>query len=291
MSSINNSINAPTPFSVSNGGTGASTLTSHGILIGNGTSAITAISPVATGEVLISNGTGNAPIFSSTPSVSSLTVSSYVSTGTLASTGNLQLQVGPNNSVELNSGYSDVVPLKFFSNNETNWVALQVATGITSNTTFTLPTAVPSEANAPLVSDTSGILSFGTTVGLGVASTTTGKIKFYNAVNTNTTTLESTAPSTASITFTLPGSLPLQANTPIVSDTAGNLTAGTSLSIGAPGGVTGNSLFYNVNNSNYVGFSAGTTTSSVIWTLPTADGTAGQILSTNGAGVLSWINH
>ena len=43
------------------------------------------------------------------------------------------------------------------------------------------------------------------------------------------------------------------------------------------------------NGTNYVGFKASDSiASNVIWTLPAADGTAGQVLSTNASGVLSW---
>lgn len=42
-------------------------------------------------------------------------------------------------------------------------------------------------------------------------------------------------------------------------------------------------------SSNYVGFKAPVTvTANRIWTLPSADGTNGQVLSTNGSGTLSW---
>jgi hypothetical protein len=42
-------------------------------------------------------------------------------------------------------------------------------------------------------------------------------------------------------------------------------------------------------SSHYVGFkSPATITSNRIWTLPAADGTTGQMLSTNGSGTLSW---
>ena len=42
-------------------------------------------------------------------------------------------------------------------------------------------------------------------------------------------------------------------------------------------------------SSHYVGFkSPGTVTTNRIWTLPATDGTAGQALSTNGSGTLSW---
>ena len=55
-----------TTIAVANGGTGVTTLTSNGVLIGNGTSAITTVVPSTNGNVLTSNGTN---WVSSTPSV------------------------------------------------------------------------------------------------------------------------------------------------------------------------------------------------------------------------------
>lgn len=47
--------------------------------------------------------------------------------------------------------------------------------------------------------------------------------------------------------------------------------------------------FYNTANTRFVGFSApDSIPADRIWILPSADGTAGQFLRTNGAGVLSW---
>lgn len=47
--------------------------------------------------------------------------------------------------------------------------------------------------------------------------------------------------------------------------------------------------FADSDSSNYVGFQApATVASNVLWTLPTADGTTGQALTTDGAGALSW---
>ena len=56
-----------TAIAVANGGTGATTLSANGILIGNGTSAVTTVGPSTNGNVLTSNGTN---WISSTPSVS-----------------------------------------------------------------------------------------------------------------------------------------------------------------------------------------------------------------------------
>jgi hypothetical protein len=49
--------------------------------------------------------------------------------------------------------------------------------------------------------------------------------------------------------------------------------------------------FYDTGSSNYVGFEAPALTANQIWVLPSADGTNGQILSTNGAGTLSWTDN
>lgn len=47
--------------------------------------------------------------------------------------------------------------------------------------------------------------------------------------------------------------------------------------------------FADADSSNWVAFKAPTTVSAnVTWTLPAADGTSGQVLSTNGSGTLSW---
>ena len=56
-----------TTIAVANGGTGATSLTANGVLIGNATSAVTTVAPSSNGNVLTSNGTS---WISSTPSVS-----------------------------------------------------------------------------------------------------------------------------------------------------------------------------------------------------------------------------
>lgn len=56
-----------------------------------------------------------------------------------------------------------------------------------------------------------------------------------------------------------------------------NIMAGTELK------------FRDSDSSNYVSFKgASTIASDIVWTLPSADGTSGQVLSTNGSGTLSW---
>jgi hypothetical protein len=60
---------------------------------------------------------------------------------------------------------------------------------------------------------------------------------------------------------------------------------GTNVQIGA----TGSLRFADTDSSNYVAFkSPGTVSANVTWTLPSADGTSNQVLTTNGSGTLSW---
>ena len=52
---------------------------------------------------------------------------------------------------------------------------------------------------------------------------------------------------------------------------------------------TGELKLYDSDDSNYVSFkSAGTVSSNVAWVLPSAAGSSGQALTTNGSGTLSW---
>jgi len=60
---------------------------------------------------------------------------------------------------------------------------------------------------------------------------------------------------------------------------------GTNVQIGATGALR----FADTDSSNYVAFkSPGTVSANVTWTLPSADGTSNQVLTTDGSGTLSW---
>ncbi len=78
---------------------------------------------------------------------------------------------------------------------------------------------------------------------------------------------------------------------------ADNITASNYLPL-AGGTLTGNLTLNaqsdlrlaDTDSSNYVGFqSPSTVSANILWTLPSADGTSGQILSTDGSGTLSWV--
>jgi hypothetical protein len=58
----------------------------------------------------------------------------------------------------------------------------------------------------------------------------------------------------------------------------------TSLSLAA----AAETRYYNAGGTFYVGFKGGNAAANKIWTLPLADGSANQVLSTDGSGTLSW---
>ena len=56
-------------------------------------------------------------------------------------------------------------------------------------------------------------------------------------------------------------------------------------------GSHGELRFGGSNRNDYVGFKAGTAPTKIVWELPNADGSSGQVLSTDGSKVLSWVTN
>jgi len=77
--------NATGTLAVNRGGTGAATFTDGGVLLGSGTSAITATAVLGDGEILIGDGSGD-PVALDVGSASSITVLGTVATGTWQAT-------------------------------------------------------------------------------------------------------------------------------------------------------------------------------------------------------------
>ena len=203
----------------------------------------------------------------------------------------------------------------------TNVTGLPISTGVdglgTGVATFL---ATPSSANlaAAVTGETgSGALVFATsptlvTPNIGVASGTslilTGDLTvqgttttidsttiaiqnafvFEGTANDFETTLQVTDP-TADRTLTLPDAtdtLVGRATTDTLTNkTLGSAVATTALTLNA----TAELRLADTDSSHYVGFKApGTVSANKIWTLPAADGTAGQVLSTDGSGTFSF---
>jgi hypothetical protein len=98
---------------VANGGTGATTLTSKAVVIGNGTSAVSGVSPSTSGNVLASNGTDWA-----STALSSLAVfgKSLATDGYQKLPGGLIMQWGVATSVPLSSTKTVTLPIAFPTN-------------------------------------------------------------------------------------------------------------------------------------------------------------------------------
>ena len=121
-----------------------------------------------------------------------------------------------------------------------------------------------------------------------------GTITFNNVTNETTVGEDS-----GTITIGLPATVQLTTGLTVGGDTATTNTATQTLTnktLTSPTVTTAITLnaqadlkFADADSSHYVAFQApNTVASNVLWTLPGADGTEDQVLSTNGSGTLAW---
>jgi len=125
---------------------------------------------------------------------------------------------------------------------------------------------------------------------------TVGDVTVANLGLLSAATAASTYAPIASPTFTGTVTIPTGASI------SGYLTTSTASSTYVPltgGTLTGNVTlngqsdlrFADLDSSNWVAFQApASVLTNVTWTLPSADGTSGQLLQTNGSGTLSWVS-
>jgi len=137
--------------------------------------------------------------------------------------------------------------------------------------------------SAATIADTTGDITAGKYNGLTV-STTTGTFTLTNGKTfavQNTVTLAGTD----STTMTFPATTTTLAGLGIAQTFTADQTIAGNLTMNGQGDVR----FADADSSNWVAFQgASTIASNVTWTLPSADGTSGQVLQTNGTGTLSW---
>jgi hypothetical protein len=137
---------------------------------------------------------------------------------------------------------------------------IAIANGGTGQTTAS------AAANALLPSQTDNSGKYLTTDGSGTLSW--GTVSGYSAPTLGSTSIASGATVTTISGLTLSSAI-----------------ATTALTLNA----TAELRLADTDSSNYVGFkSPGTVAANKVWTLPAADGTAGQVLSTDGSATLSW---
>jgi hypothetical protein len=273
----------------------------------------------------------------------SVTGGSLLVTGNVTHTGNATTDL-KGYPLEVGSGTRE---LRFYEANNTNYVALKAASGVSSNVTWTLPDADATVSGYALVSDAAGTLSWasagdeqvystginstalpgegtvyvvlkGNSVGSGVAYSTgslyyTAASNYLNAVGLSGTTITGDTGNIGTGNFVLAKGTTISGTT--ITGQTGNFniaTIGTNLN--SNGGstlkktttITGflgllqfkdNSdsdttevRFYQGNSANYVAFRAPTTLdgSNTTFRLPSGDSTSGDVLTTDGAGKLSF---
>ena len=101
-----------------------------------------------------------------------------------------------------------------------------------------------------------------------------------------------TTDGTGTLSWTTASGAPGGSNTQIQFNNSGSLGGSSNLTwdgINVQIGATGELRLADTDSSNYIALkSPATVATNVTYTLPTADGTNGQVLTTNGSGVTSW---
>lgn len=288
--------------SSSTGTVAVSAINGFGISTLNSTNAIT-VTEASTFYIQPPAATGNTTITTAYGLISTgrIKASDFVGTvgATTASTGafttlsaSTSVSFSPSGAITLNPTTAGTI-------NNMSIGATTATTGrfttITSTiATGTAPFTVASTTQvANLNAATAGTATKSTNLVGGNGTTLLGSIPYQSAADTTTLLSPNTTTTNkflAQVGDGTNGMAPMwQAITTLDNVMIGSATANTgnftTLTVKA-----GNELrLADTDSSNYVGFkSPGTVSANKVWTLPSTDGTSGQVLSTDGAATLSW---
>jgi len=225
--------------------------------------------------IKFSNGTAPVTLGSGGSGISSLTVGSNltaggVAGGTLSAAGTIDLKT---------SGVTPGTYAKVTVNDR----------GLVTGSTTLAEADIPTLSTAGKVS--ASAINTGT-MGGNASINTTGAITTTNTVTSNnisTNAIYSPAingGSTASANLTLDSTSHATKGNVLINPTNGNVGIGTA-SPGAKLDVKG-AIRLSGSTSGYTGFQPAAAAGSTVWTLPAADGSGGQVLTTDGSGILSW---
>jgi hypothetical protein len=285
-------------------GTGFSTYLASPPAIGSSTANTGAFTTLSASSTV--SGTGFSNYLASPPAIGSSAANTGAFTtlsasSTVSGTGFSNYLASPPaiGSTAQNTGY--FTGLRVYGSSS-GYVGFQGAAAAGS-TTYTLPSA-DGTAGYALVTHGSGTLSWSTVGGTPGGSTT--QVQFNNAgvfAGSANLTFDGTTLTAANFTDSS-----LTSGRVTYASTGGNLVDSSNLTFngttltaaglagpltGTVGATTQNTGYFTTlrmygSSSGYVGFQGAAAAGSTTYTLPAADGTSGQVLSTNGSGTLSW---
>lgn len=187
------------------------------------------------------------------------------------------------------------------TDNGSNYVALKAANTLASNLTFTLP-ATDGTSGQVMSTNGAGQLSF-TSVSLasplavGGSNTAGAEIRLPEDTDNGSNYVALKAPDNLATTFTLTLPTADGTNGQLIQTNGSGQLSFASVSLASPLAVVGNATAGaeirlpedTDNGANYVALKApDTLASNLTFTLPSADGTSGQAIVTNGSGQLSF---
>jgi len=176
--------------------------------------------------------------------------------------------------------------LQFSDGDNSNFIGLRAPTNVSSNVTWTLPSA-DGTANQVLITNGSGTLSWSNVTAITSLNGLTGSTQTFATGTTGSDF--NIASSGTTHTFNLPDASTTARGviTTGAQTLAGDKTFNGNVRVANQSDIR----FGDADNSNFVAFQApANIISNVTWTLPATDGTANQVLRTDGAGNLSWTN-
>ncbi|RZA26139.1 MAG: tail fiber domain-containing protein, partial [Proteobacteria bacterium] len=227
-----------------------------------------------------------------------ITSSSVIDTGTLTTALQNGVQLKPFGTATGESGelrFSELIA------NGSHYVGFKSPDLIASNKIWTLP-ATDGSSGQVLSTNGSTILGW-TSIGAlaSQSSVTSAEITDGTIVNADINASAAIA-DTKLATISTAGKVSGAAITSgtiagtTVFNTSGAITTTSSITgtgnflVNATGGAATELRFGDNDNSNYIGFkSPASVATNLVWTLPSADGTSGYVLSTNGTGTMSWV--
>lgn len=261
--------------------------------LGTGVATALAVNVGSAGAPLVNGGVLGTPSSGTATNLTGLPISTGVSgLGTGVATA-LAVNTGSSGAVVVNGGALGTPS----SGTATNLTGLPLSTGVTG----TLPVA---NGGTGQTSYTDGQLLIGNTTGNTLSKATLTAGSNITITNGNgSITIASTASGSGDVVGpasstdnafarfdSTTGKLIQNSTGATLSDTGGATFTGSVDVAGTSTAGSNIKLYEDTDNgTNYVSFKApDTIASNVTWTLPSADGTSSQVLSTNGTGTLSW---